>query len=411
MMGYASLHPSYESVGITLRKLNLLVRMIFFLLLLVSGLVSANDDIACHSWSLWQSFKHGFMSDDGRIIDPSTPQQHSTSEGQSYALTFALIDNDRVAFEKILAWTEKNLAKGDLTAGLPAWQWGKKTDGSWGVLDTNPAADADLWIAYALLEAGRLWQERKYSVLGTLLAQRILREETQLLPGLGMTLLPAPHGFQLNEKTWQLNPSYVPLQLIERLAQVKSAPGWRELITPSYDLLIKSASNGFAPDWVLYSEQKNFHYSTSTTSIGSYNAIRVYLWAGMLADDDPHKTALLQNFLPMANYLVQQGTPPENIDVLQPTPGSAGPIGFSAALLPLLQALQKTALTEQQQMRIEAKPFAEIPTHYYDHVLGLFGVGWSQGLFRFDHDGQLIPTWSVNGSVNGGVKCTSSVDH
>ena len=32
------------------------------------------------------------------------------------------------------------------------------------------ASDADLWIAYTLLEAGRLWKERRYTALGTLIA-------------------------------------------------------------------------------------------------------------------------------------------------------------------------------------------------------------------------------------------------
>src|SRR5207253_9506464 len=106
------------------------------------------------------------------------------------------------------AWTENNLAQGDLTAHLPAWIWGKRDDGSWGVIDTNPAADADLWIAYTLLEAGRLWQERRYTALGSVIAARIVRDETATLPGLGRTVLPGPVGFRLRADAWRLNPSY-----------------------------------------------------------------------------------------------------------------------------------------------------------------------------------------------------------
>ncbi len=89
----------------------------------------------------------------GRVIDHSA-QDRTTSEGQSYAMFFALVDNDRIRFDKLLNWTEVNLAGGDLTQRLPAWSWGKSPDGSWKILDQNPAADADLWIAYSLLEAG-----------------------------------------------------------------------------------------------------------------------------------------------------------------------------------------------------------------------------------------------------------------
>ena len=38
---------------------------------------------------------------------------------------FALVANDRARFDKLLSWTEANLAGGDLTQRLPAWSWGK----------------------------------------------------------------------------------------------------------------------------------------------------------------------------------------------------------------------------------------------------------------------------------------------
>ena len=83
---------------------------------------------------------------------------------------FALVANDRARFDKLLGWTQDNLAGGDLTQRLPAWSWGKSPDGSWKILDPNPASDADLWMAYALLEAGRLWHEPRYEKLGTAMA-------------------------------------------------------------------------------------------------------------------------------------------------------------------------------------------------------------------------------------------------
>lgn len=49
-------------------------------------------------------------------------------------------------------------------------------------------------------------------------------------------------------------------------------------------------------------------------NIGSYNAIRVYLWAGMLADNSPQKAALIERFQPMIEVTQQQGLPPEKTD-------------------------------------------------------------------------------------------------
>lgn len=103
---------------------------------------------------------------------------------------FALVADDQPMFERLLAWTENNLAAGDLTSRLPAWLWGQNSQNNWDILDPNSASDADILIAYNLLEAGRLWGNRRYLIMGTLLLQRIAQEEVMDIPGLGQMLLP-----------------------------------------------------------------------------------------------------------------------------------------------------------------------------------------------------------------------------
>ena len=113
-------------------------------------------------WAAYRTFVERFVQADGRVIDYSTPTQQTTSEGQSYGMFFALVANDRATFDRLLDWTRANLAGNQFDAQnvrLPSWQWGKKPDGSFGVLDPNSASDSDLWIAYDLLQAGRLWNE------------------------------------------------------------------------------------------------------------------------------------------------------------------------------------------------------------------------------------------------------------
>ena len=85
------------------------------------------------------------------------------------------------------------------------------------MLDENSASDSDLWIAYSLLEAGRLWDNHSYESIGTLLLRRIAREEVATVPGLGPVLLPGAHGYT-GEGRWTLNPSYLPPQLLARFA-------------------------------------------------------------------------------------------------------------------------------------------------------------------------------------------------
>src|SRR3989442_10032909 len=161
--------------------------------LLVMTLVSLN--CAAQDWlSLWKSYAAAFMDNQIRVIDHDAGDR-TTSEGQAYAMFFALVANDRPRFDGLLRWTEVNLASGDLTSHLPAWAWGKGPNNKWGTIDSNSASDADVWIAYTLLQAGSAWKEPHYTWLGTALAKCIATEETAQIAGFGTVLLPGVSGF------------------------------------------------------------------------------------------------------------------------------------------------------------------------------------------------------------------------
>ena len=352
-------------------------------------------------WPGWQHFQETLVARDGRVIDPQSPRSVSTSEAQAYALFFALVANDRERFEQILGWTQDNLAAGDLTQHLPAWLWGRKDDASWGVLDANPAADADLWIVYALGEAGRLWQERRYQALASLLAERVLREETQELPGLGRTLLPGPQGFALAGPAWRLNPSYTPLFLV-RWLQLRSADArWAAVLRSSLRVLQASAPQGYVADWLNYRASPvvegavpTGYFDTNPLEArdqrGSYDAIRAYLWLGMSSAADPQRAALLRDWRAMASQLAARGLPPEVVDVRDGSVTGTGSPGFSAALLPFLRAQGLEDAARTQEARARTAPRADA---YYEQALRLFGLGWQEARFAFAPDGGLLPAW------------------
>ena len=106
---------------------------------LLAGLGSHPAE-AQSTWPFWDQYAKHFLSPQARVIDPDRNDM-TTSEGQSYALFFSLVANDRSSFQNILAWTDNNLAQGDVSKNLPAWSWGRNSDGSWGVLDPNSASD------------------------------------------------------------------------------------------------------------------------------------------------------------------------------------------------------------------------------------------------------------------------------
>lgn len=369
--------------------------------LCVPALASANS---CAVWPQWQQFKRDFVSADGRVIDVGSPQEHTVSEGQAYAMFFAMVANDKPQFERLLRWTEDNLAQGDLSKHLPAWIWGKNDQGKWGVIDSNPASDADIWIAYALLEAGDLWQERRYTALGQLLLRNILRQETATLPGLGLTLLPAPKGFHPKPEVWRLNPSYVPPQVFRRFVdRFPTQTQWTGLLKSSLRLLHESAPKGFAGEWVQWHAKNGFLIDDESKAEGSYNAIRVYLWLGLMHRDDPSLATLIATYRPMRDYVAQHGAPPERIHIQNlTTNGNLGNASFSASVVPFLFAAKAPELAQQQWQRSQ-KLETEQRSGYYGQVLTLFAQGWYQGYYRFAVNGRLLPAW--RGHPKGNATC------
>src|SRR5882672_5071848 len=75
-------------------------------------------DGSCEPWRQWQEFKGLYLSEDGRVIDASTPQAITVSEGQAYAMIFALIANDPATFVKILRWTQEDRKSTRLNSSL-----------------------------------------------------------------------------------------------------------------------------------------------------------------------------------------------------------------------------------------------------------------------------------------------------
>lgn len=355
---------------------------------LLCGTVLLAWPVLSCEWPLWQQYKAAMMSPDGRILDNSSPQKITTSEGQSYGLFFALVANDQAAFAQLLDWTVDNLAAGDLSARLPAWQWGKNAQGHWGVLDTNNASDSDLWLAYSLLEAGRLWKKPDYSQLGRELLWRSAAQSLIPMDGLALGLLPGNRGFA-SDTSWKLNPSYLPLQLLTRFSAESRV--WQDVRHSSHQLLLDAAPKGLAPDWLMWSPNTRAAIPAELAK-GSYDAIRVYLWLGMLHPDTLERAELLAHYQPMLALLRDQGTPPEEVNSLDGSASGTGPVGFSAALLPMLSTEpQWQPELAQQLARIEAEPLAA--DAYYNQSLLLFGLGWLQGQYHFDEEGQLHPVW------------------
>ena len=375
-------------------------------------------------WPLWNAYASHFIDAQGRVIDPQGGNR-TTSEGQSYALFFALVNNDPARFDQVLKWTQTNLAKGDMASHLPAWLWGKSKEGEWKTLDSNSASDSDAWIAYSLVEAGRLWNKPAYSNLGREMMGLIARQEVAELPGFGMMLMPGPTALFNHKGTWTLNPSYVPLFIFERFSAIQPSGPWGAIAMNIPRLLKQSSRHGFAMDWVDYIPSDGFYPAAgpgsqptpppsqkgmqkagqtndpqnASPALGSYDAIRVYLWAGMLGEGQT-RTDMIGSLSGMGSYLANHGAPPEKVSELGIPLGQDGPVGFSAALLPYLRAFpnaEKAAAQQRIRMSVQMDPttglYGKDPA-YYDQNLVLFATGFLDDRFRFGLRGELKVEWT-----------------
>lgn len=349
-------------------------------------------------WELWEAYKRGFLDESGRIVDHDDGAR-TTSEAQAYGLFFALVADDRPAFERILQWSQTNLAAGDLTTNLPAWLWGCDPQGKWHVLDANPASDADLWMAYTLIQAGRLWQEPGFVKLGDSIAGQVAEHSVVKMPGVGTVLLPAPVGFSSKDFV-ELNPSYMPLQVLYGLAAALPDGPWSEIAVSTPVIVRHASPHGFVLDWVRYSKDKGWEPGKGPESEprASFDAIRVYLWAGMMAPHTRGRKELLAALHGMSSYMHNNFYPPMIVSVEGKVGAERAGLGYSAALLPFLKVVGDSRAMSLQSSRLDIsrKPQSNLygdPPRYYDQNLALFGIGWVQNLFEFTAEGALEVRW------------------
>jgi endo-1,4-beta-D-glucanase Y len=349
---------------------------------------------AASKWPEWNDFTARFVEADGRVVD-LTFERKTTSEGQSYGLFFALVANQRPQFDTILKWTSDNLAEGQLGKKLPAWLWGLRADGTWGVKDQNSASDADLWIAYSLLEAARVWNAPNYADTGRKVLALIARDEVTQAGSAGMVLLPGAMGFKLDKGRFRVNPSYLPEFMFRYLSATDAHGPWESIWDSYVRMTPKVYGAGVAPDLFVVDSNGVVMPDTEREPLGSYDAIRVYLWAGMYGSNN---RAMAKQLAAYSLLIAKYGNPPEKVN---PNTGAAtkvdySPIGFSGAVLPFLSALGDKPILAQQLERVRMAALrakrGEI-THYYDQVLILFGQGWLDGEYRFDDQGRLVLKW------------------
>lgn len=245
--------------------------------------------------SSWEKYKQTFINQDGRIIDYSQNEM-TTSEGQSYAMLRAVWSDDRPTFDLVWNWTKNNLKRND--DSLFGWNWGKREDGSYGLLPNggdNSATDADLDIALALIFASSKWGDQSYLAAAQPIITDIWNKQTVEVNGKRYMIA----GDWANSDTEIImNPSYFAPYTWRIFSEVDTEHDWKSLVTPAYEVLTESgkitledkAGVGLPPNWIAMDKTTGALRAPSQIQLStrySYDAMRVpwriavdYRWFG-----------------------------------------------------------------------------------------------------------------------------------
>ena len=176
---------------------------------------------------------------DGRVVRLDQGGD-TVSEGQAYGMLLAQVAGDAAAFRRIWGWTHEHL---QLASGLFAFH----ANAAGRVVSREPASDADLLIAWALLRyqgpGAASWHRD-----GRQVAAAILAHEVTTGPG-GTPILAA--GPWATGRPASLDPSYWSLAAMDGIARATGSQRWRRLAAGAAALTRELTRDGrlLPPDW------------------------------------------------------------------------------------------------------------------------------------------------------------------
>lgn len=248
------------------------------------GLTCAAGGTAADPFDLerreWADFQSRFVTPEGRVVDTGNGGI-SHSEGQGWALLFAVHADDQPGFERILGWTRRNLRR----PGDELHSWRFRPDAAQPVDDPNNATDGDICIAWALLEAAERWGITEHGAAGAAIGRDILRLLVRRA-GTFSVLLPGMQGFEQFGHT-VVNHSYYVFPAFSALARAVPDPAWVRVAADGLMLLRASRFGRWSlpPDWAaLDKKDGTLALLPNLSPRFSYDAVRVPLylaWAGL----------------------------------------------------------------------------------------------------------------------------------
>jgi endo-1,4-beta-D-glucanase Y len=163
----------------------------------------------------------------------------TVSEGQAYGMLMAAAVGDRARFQAIWDWTRSHLEQ---SSGLFAFHW---QDGR--VVDVQPATDADLDVARALLVAACRFGDGRFRAEAAQVGRAILAHEVARA-GRFQILLAGPWAKRAGSLVF--NPSYVDPTTLDALARATGDARFSAVAAGS-TAVVNQLTRPLPPDWAI----------------------------------------------------------------------------------------------------------------------------------------------------------------
>ncbi|HET8953396.1 MAG TPA: glycosyl hydrolase family 8, partial [Solirubrobacteraceae bacterium] len=182
-------------------------------------------------------FLDRYVERDGRVVRRDQGGD-TVSEGQAYAMLLAAATRDERRFARVWRWTRTHLQRRD---GLLAWRWAGGR-----LADREPATDADLDAARALLVAARRFDRRSYRAAGLRIGRAVLASTTSKRAQ-RLVLTAGPWA----RDAGVVNPSYFSPRAYRALGGASRDGRWGALAESSRRLADRLTEQDphLAPDW------------------------------------------------------------------------------------------------------------------------------------------------------------------
>ena len=291
---------------------------------------------AAAAWPLWEQFTQRFMQDDGRVIDYTTAQQHPP-KGRSYRHVLrSLVARDRARFGQALGLEHHQPGGRRHRRARPPGSGGARRMGAGAWWTPTRLGRQSL----VRLRPGR---GRPRLARTAPPPPRVSRTLLARSPsGGGRSARPGPHaaariqGFEASRPRQPHLAAQPQLPCPYRCCahSRKSTPGAVE--GRRHQLPARARrhhTQGFAADWVAYQVPEGatrgaFVADSEKGDIGSFDAIRTYLWAGMTPRNDAPSRRAAPPPGRHGPALRTAAVPPEKVQTVTGQTDGQGPCGL-----------------------------------------------------------------------------------